>query len=40
MRENTVLFILLSLISDIFGTIGGFGPSIFVPLAKMYFRDY
>jgi uncharacterized membrane protein YfcA len=38
MPENYYLFILLALISEIIGTISGFGSSIlFVPIASMFF---
>ena len=38
MREITIVFILLSLIAAILGTVGGFGSSVFfVPIANMYF---
>ena len=34
----TILFIVLSLIAEIIGTVGGFGSSVFfVPIANMYF---
>lgn len=38
MEEKYILFIVLALISEIIGTISGFGSSIlFVPLASLYF---
>ena len=38
MKDITVIFILLALIVEIHGTIGGFGSSgFFVPIANMYF---
>lgn len=38
MDAALLLFILLSLIAEILGTIGGFGSSVFfVPLAKFVF---
>ena len=34
----TILFIILSLVAEIVGTVGGFGSSVFfVPIANMYF---
>lgn len=38
MKNISYLFLLLSLIAEIFGTIGGFGSSVFfVPVANFYF---
>lgn len=38
MGENTIVFLLLALISEVLGTISGFGSSIlFVPLASLFF---
>ncbi len=38
MKDLSYLFLLLSLIAEIFGTIGGFGSSVFfVPVANFYF---
>ncbi|MFZ6052056.1 sulfite exporter TauE/SafE family protein [Halocola ammonii] len=38
MKNLNYLFLLLSLIAEIFGTIGGFGSSVFfVPIANFYF---
>lgn len=38
MKNLSYLFLLLSLIAEIFGTIGGFGSSVFfVPIANFYF---
>ena len=38
--ENLILFILLALIAEILGTVGGFGSSLFfVPIAS-YFFDF
>ncbi|MCB9225970.1 MAG: sulfite exporter TauE/SafE family protein [Chitinophagales bacterium] len=39
MKNLSYLFLLLSLIAEIFGTIGGFGSSVFfVPIANFYFN--
>ena len=38
MKNLSYVFLLLSLIAEIFGTIGGFGSSVFfVPIANFYF---
>lgn len=38
MKNLSYLFLLLSLVAEIFGTIGGFGSSVFfVPIANFYF---
>lgn len=38
MRDITILFVILSLIAEVLGTVGGFGSSVFfVPVANMYF---
>lgn len=38
MKNISYLFLLLSLLAEIFGTIGGFGSSVFfVPIANFYF---
>lgn len=38
MKHLSYLFLLLSLIAEIFGTVGGFGSSVFfVPMANFYF---
>ncbi len=41
MKDINVVFILLALVAEIIGTIGGFGSSVFfVPLANFYFDFY
>ena len=41
MKDVNVFFIILALIAEIIGTIGGFGSSVFfVPLANFYFDFY
>lgn len=41
MRDINVIFLLLALIAEIIGTIGGFGSSVFfVPLGNFYFDFY
>ena len=41
MKDVNILFILLALIAEILGTIGGFGSSVFfVPLGNFYFDFY
>ncbi len=38
MKDLTLIFILLALLAEILGTVGGFGSSVFfVPIANMYF---
>jgi uncharacterized membrane protein YfcA len=41
MKDINIIFILLALIAEIIGTIGGFGSSVFfVPLGNFYFDFY
>lgn len=41
MKDINVIFLLLALVSEIIGTIGGFGSSVFfVPLGNFYFDFY
>ena len=41
MKDINIVFILLALVAEIIGTIGGFGSSVFfVPLANFYFDFY
>ena len=41
MKDVNIFFILLALIAEILGTIGGFGSSVFfVPLGNFYFDFY
>ncbi len=41
MKDVNVIFILLALVAEIIGTIGGFGSSVFfVPLGNFYFDFY
>ena len=38
MKDLSYIFLFLSLVAEIFGTIGGFGSSVFfVPIANFYF---
>ncbi len=39
--DNIVLFILLALLAEILGTIGGFGSSVFfVPIASLFLEKH
>ena len=41
MKDISVVFLLLALIAEIIGTIGGFGSSVFfVPIGNFYFDFY
>ena len=41
MKDISVIFLLLALLAEIIGTIGGFGSSVFfVPIGNFYFDFY